>query len=121
MQKKFFFNSNLVLPDTYRLDYEAFFYIELIVNIYEANIVEYSKSYSSKIKSIIFDKITDDNNNVDDYDTKINQEKIKRTEYIIGTCCSLTIIFAKRIEYSLHEEINATMEQQCTSHTTGHK
>ena len=77
MQKKFFFNSNLVLPDTYRLDYEAFFYIELIVNIYEANIVEYSKSYSSKIKSIIFDKITDDNNNVDDYDTKINQEKIK--------------------------------------------
>jgi hypothetical protein len=77
MQPSFLFKSNLVLPDIYRLDHEAFFYIELTVNIYEAKIAAYSKSYSAKIKNLIFDTITDENEDVEDYDTKINQEKIK--------------------------------------------
>ena len=46
-----------------------------MVYIHAAHIVAYSKSYSAKIKNIIFDTVSDVDSN--DYDTKINQEKAK--------------------------------------------
>jgi hypothetical protein len=59
--------SNLVIPDTYRLDYESFRYIDFIVSIHSAQIIEYSKSYTTMLKNAIFDvssEDTDDENGV---------------------------------------------------------
>ena len=58
------------MPDIYRLDHESFFYVEVIVTIYSAKIVE----------NIKLSKQTSDTKTEEveiDYDNKANSEKAK--------------------------------------------